>query len=180
VLLAMALALAARHRWVVPGQLAGAGDGADGERAVKGFARSAGVELGALAGAVALAAALVALVPGRSLALAANGPVNQERHAGPYTVQVYIDPTAVGANEVHVTYVDARGLGATEVTNTEVTLRPLAGAPQTLAMRLISPGHFVGDATLAPGPYHLDTSAGQGASTTFDFRLKGTPEAKSP
>jgi hypothetical protein len=141
---------------------------------VAGFRRSATVELVVLGATVGLAAALVALVPGRSLALAANGPVNQERHAGPYTVQLYIDPTAVGANEVHVTYVDAQGLGAAEVTNTDVMLRPLAGDAQTLAMRLISPGHFVGDATLASGPYHLDTSAGPGASTTFDFRLKGT------
>lgn len=170
VLLTLALSLAARHHWVVPRRLAAGADGA-----VEGFGRSAMLELGALAAAVAVAATLVALIPGRSLALAANGPVNRERHAGSYTVQLFIDPTAVGANEVHVTYVNGQGLGAAEVTNTEVTLRPLVGPAQTLAMRLISPGHFVGDATLAPGDYHLDTSAGQGESTTFDFRLKGAP-----
>ncbi len=90
-------------------------------------------------------------------------------------MQLYIDPTAAGPNEVHVTYVNAQGLGAAEVANAEVTLRPLTGPAETLAMRLISPGHFVGDATLAPGPFHLDTSAGAGASTTFDFRIRGAP-----
>lgn len=173
-LLVLALALAARHHWVVPRRLAAGVDGA-----VDGFRRSAVLELGALGAAVAVAATLVALIPGRSLALAANGPVNQERRAGPYTVQLFVDPTAVGANEVHVTYVNAQGLGAAEVTNTEVMLRPLVGDTQTLAMRLISPGHFVGDAILAPGDYHLDTSAGQGASTRFDFHLRGAPAGAS-
>ncbi len=180
VLLGLALALAARHRWVVPRRLAGdAGDTAD--VAVAGFGRSAVLELAALLAAVGLASALVALVPGRSLALAANGPVNQERRAGSYTVQLFIDPTGVGANEVHVTYVNAQGLGAAEVTNTRVVLRPAAAAPEGVAMRIISPGHFVGDTTLATGAYQLDASDDQGASTTFDFRIRGTAaEKRSP
>ena len=42
-------------------------------------------------------------------------------------------------------------------------------------MRLISPGHFVGDTKLpAPGPYRL-TADGGGATTTFDFRLRANP-----
>ncbi len=177
-LLAVALAFAARHHWVTPRRLAAAGAGEKG--AAERFRRSATIELMALLAAAAVAAGLVALIPGRSLALAANGPVNLERHAGTYTVQLFIDPTAVGANEIHLTYVNAQGLGAAEVTNTDVTLRPESGPPQPLAMRLISPGHFVGDATLAPGPYHLDTSNGQGAATTFDFRLKGRAAAPTP
>jgi hypothetical protein len=48
-------------------------------------------------------------------------------------------------------------------------------------MRIISPGHFVGDTTLAAGAYQLDASDDQGASTTFDFRLKATSaEQRSP
>lgn len=182
VLLGVALALAARHRWALPRRLDAEGDeGAGGSDAVRGFGRSGAVELVALAAAAGLAAALVALVPGRSLALAANGPVNQEHRAGAYTVQLFIDPTAVGANEVHVTYVTAQGLGAAEVTNARVILRPAAGAPERVPMRIISPGHFVGDTTLAAGAYQLDASDDQGASTTFDFRLKATSaEQRSP
>jgi copper transport protein len=173
-LLAIALAFAARHHWAVPRRLAAGKAGA-----VKGFARSSAVELAVLTGAVALAAGLVALIPGRSVALAAKGPVNQERHAGSYTVQLFIDPTAPGPNEVHVTFVDAQGLGAAEITNAQVSLVPAGGDPQTLAMRLISPGHFVGDTTLAPGPYRIDASTGQGASTSFDFRLRGSTPAST-
>ncbi len=82
---------------------------------------------------------------------------------------------------MHVTYVDAQVLGAAEVTNTVVVLRPATGSPERVAMRLISPGHFVGDATLAPGAYQLDASDGQAASTTFDFQIRGpAAEKRSP
>jgi copper transport protein len=162
------------------------GDGDDGPAlaAVRAFDRSAAVELAVLVGAVALAAALVALVPGRSLAKAANGPVNQEHRAGPYTVQLFVDPTAVGANEVHLTFVDAAGLGASSVPNTRVTVaRDGAGPslPQPVAMRLISPGHFVGDTTLPqPGSYRLQVSAGADVTTTFQFRLRGPTKDTTP
>ncbi|MGH9279099.1 MAG: copper resistance protein CopC [Acidimicrobiales bacterium] len=169
-LLAVALALAARHRWQSPKRLA---QPSSAGRAVSRFQRTSAVEVVVLTAAVGLAAVLVALVPGRSLALAAKGPVNQERRAGAYTVQLYIDPTTIGDNQVHVTYNNAQGLAAAEVTNVTVTLGPADGgaAPEPVEMRLISPGHFVGDTTLpAPGRYRL-TADGGGASTTFDFRL---------
>jgi len=156
-LLAAAVVLAASHR--------------RRPEAAAAFERSSAAELVAVAGAVALGAALVAIVPGTSLALAEKGPVNQERRAGDYTVQLFIDPTRVGDNEVHVTFVNARGLAAAEVATAEVTLGPKAAPLPPLEMRLISPGHFVGDATLpAPGTYQLAIAAA-GAITTFDFRL---------
>ncbi|MFN2607853.1 MAG: copper resistance protein CopC [Acidimicrobiales bacterium] len=172
--LAVALALAARHRWSVPARLEG--DGASAGAAVASFRRTAAAEVAALVAALALAAALVALVPGRSLALAAKGPVNQEHRAGPYTAELFIDPTDVGANQVHLTFVNASGLAAAEVSNTDVSLGPAAGPLQPVSMRLISPGHFVGDTTLGPGPYRLTVTAGGGssASTTFTFRLAGS------
>ncbi|MEA2825607.1 MAG: copper transport protein [Actinomycetota bacterium] len=175
-LLTVALVLAARHRWTIPHRLASAGDGP--VAAVRSFDRSAAAELVALVAAVAVAAGLVALVPGRSLALVANGPVNVERRSGASTVQLFIDPTAVGANQVHLTYVDAQGLGAAGVTNTDVTLGPAGGGLEPVAMRLISPGHFVGDVNLpAPGAYRLVTHSGTGIDATFDFRIRGTQSA---
>src|SRR5206468_11765040 len=165
VLLALALLLAARHLRILPKRLARS----DSARsAARGFPRTAAAELFLLVVIVALAAALVALVPGRSVALAAKGPVNQERSIGAYTAQLLIDPTAVGANQVHVTFVNSKGLGAAEVTNTTVTLGRAGAAPEPVAMRLISPGHFVGDVTLpATGEYRVAVAAGPGASTTF-------------
>jgi copper transport protein len=154
-----ALAFAVRHR--------------RGKQPVVSFQRTAAAELALLLVAVALGAALIALVPGRSVALAAKGPVNQEKAVGAYTVQLFIDPTTVGLNQVHVTFVNAQGLGAAEVMNTTVALGPAGAALDPVAMRLISPGHFVGDATLAvPGAYRLTVATGPGASNTFEFRLQ--------
>ncbi|MEW6155143.1 MAG: copper resistance protein CopC [Actinomycetota bacterium] len=171
-LLAVALALAAGHRWRTTSQLA---QPATAGPAVSSFERTSRAEVLVLAGAVALAATLVALVPGRSLALAARGPVNQENRAGDYVVHLYIDPTRLGENEVHVTFVTDRGLAAAEVANLEVTLTTPDGSSQALEPRLISPGHFVADTDFAaPGLYGLDVSTPsvEGLSTTFDFRLR--------
>jgi copper transport protein len=171
VLLGVALALAARHRWVVPKRLAG-GD----ESAVGSFERSSAWETVALALTVAVTAGLVVLVPGRTVALGASGPVNETARTAGYTVQLYIDPTHVGANEFHVSFVTPDGLAAADVANATVSLGGVGAAPGGLAMRLISPGHFVGDGDLpAPGRYQLSVDATAGsskASTTFTFRLR--------
>ena len=168
VVLLLALALAARHLRVTPKRL---GDPVEAPATVRSFARSSAAELGVLAVAVALASALIALVPGKTLALAASGPVSQEQQAGAYTVQLFIDQTAV-PNEVHVTFVNAQGLGAAEVTNATVTLGRSGAASRQLEARLISPGHFVADTpTLAPGRYQIRVTAGGGVVTTFNVKL---------
>ena len=172
-LLALALAFGAWHLWVVPRRLAG---GEQASAAGRSFRRSASLELVVLAAVVAFASALVALVPGRSLALLAKGPVNQEQKAGAYTVQLFIDPSGTGANELHLTFVDPNGLGAAGVTDLTATLTgPAGGAPTSPAMRLISSGHFVGDVTLAAGPYRIDVQAPKLSpplSTSFSFKIR--------
>ena len=174
VLLAVALAFGAWHLWVAPRRL----DSADPAGAAsRSFRRSSTAELMVLATVVAFASALVALVPGRSLALQARGPVNQEQRVGAYTVQLFIDPSTPGANEIHVTFVDDRGLGAAEVAAITTTLTgDSAGAtPAPLAMRLISQGHFVGNLDLAAGPYRLaveTASPSPALSATFSFKLR--------
>jgi copper transport protein len=176
ILLAVALVLAARHLRVVPRRLDADKAGTDGT--VASFRRSAGAELVVLCGAVALAAALVALVPGRSLAEAERGPVNQQRQVGAYTAQLVIDPSAVGDNEVHLTFANSQGLAAGEVSNTVVALGAEGEPLRPLEMRLIAPGHFVVDTTLrVPGRYRMSVTAGSGSSgasnpsTTFEFRI---------
>jgi putative copper export protein len=170
--LAVALALAARHLWVTPRRLDDPGEGISETRT---FARTSRAELVVLGVAVALASALIALVPGKTVALQANGPVNLQRQAGLYTVQLFVDQTAV-PNEVHVTFVNGQGLAAAEVSNATASMER-AGSPVILLdMRLLSPGHFVADAgSLATGTYRVSVSASGGAqaSTNFTLKLKG-------
>ena len=178
ILLAVALGFGAWHLRVVPRRLGRTDpDGA----ASRSFGRSSAVEMVVLAGVLAAASALVALVPGRSLALAARGPVTEEQRAGTYTVQLFIDPSGPGSNQVHLTFVDPNGLGAAEVTAVAGTLAPAAGGrgapampPAALALRLISPGHFVADTDLAAGRYRLDVRAplSPPLSTTFQFTIR--------
>ena len=182
VLLAVALAFGAWHLWVVPRRLAGADPTA--AAATRSFRRSSSLELVVLAAVVAFASALVALVPGRSLALLARGPVNQEQKAGVYTVQLFMDPSAPGDNELHLTFVDPNGLGAADVTAVTATLSGpprVAGAAadgspgSSPAMRLISAGHFVGTVTLSAGSYRLAVQApnlSPPVSTTFSFKIR--------
>jgi hypothetical protein len=129
-----------------------------------------------LAAVLAFASALVALVPGRSLALQARGPVNQEQRAGAYAVQLFIDPSTPGANEIHLTFVDPNGLGASDVTAVTATLTAAGtAASATPALRLISTGHFVGNADLAAGAYRLEVRApavSPPIATTFQFKLR--------
>jgi len=173
-LLVVALAFGAWHLWVAPRRLAATDPGGAASRS---FRLSTTAELAVLVGVVAFAAALVALVPGRSLALAARGPVNQDQRVGAYTVQLFIDPSAPGANEVHVTFVDDKGLGAADVTSLSatVTSEGPGAAPAPLTMRLISTGHFVGNIDLAAGAYRLAASTAAPSpalSATFSFKLR--------
>ena len=78
-LLAVALAFGAWHLRVAPRRLAG---GDPTGAASRSFRRSSALELVVLTTVVAFASALVALVPGRSLAELDRGPVNQERDLG--------------------------------------------------------------------------------------------------
>ena len=179
VLLAVALAFGAWHLWVAPRRLAT--DPA--AVATRTFRRSSAAELVVLATVVACASALVALVPGRSLALQARGPVNQDQEIGGYTVQLFIDPSAPGANEIHVTFIDANGLGAAEMTGLAATLTtdaPGAG-PAPLPMKLISQGHFVGNLDLAAGAYRLTVNTAAPSpvlSTAFSFKLRAGQAAR--
>jgi copper transport protein len=173
-LLVVALALGAWHFWIVPRRLAVTDPAGAASRS---FRLSATAELVVLAAVVGFASALVALVPGRSLALAARGPVNEDQRVGAYTVQLFIDPSAPGANEIHVTFIDDKGLGAADVTGLTATLATDSpgATPAALTMRLISAGHFVGNLDLAAGPYRLAVNTAPPSpalSTTFSFKLR--------
>ena len=173
-LLAVALIFGAWHLLVAPRRLAAADPVGAASRS---FRRSATAELMVLAAVVAFASALVALVPGRSLALQARGPVNQDQRVGAYTVQLFIDPSAPGANELHITFIDDKGLGAAEMTAVTTTItadRPDA-APAPLPMRLIAAGHFVANLDIAAGAHRLGVTTAPPSpslTTTFSFKLR--------
>jgi copper transport protein len=172
-LLVVALVLAFRHRRV-PRRVEDAPDAV-----VRSFNRTSVIEAVVLMVAVAVAAVLVVLVPGRSLELAANGPVNtSETATGGYVVQLFIDPSGPGRNDVHLTYVSPSGLGAAEVTNATAALALDNGAAAPLQLRLIAAGHFVAETDMVAGHYQL-TSEGRGApsplTATFNFDIKENP-----
>ena len=171
-LLAVALALGAWHLKIAPRRLSAADpDGA----ASRSFRRTSTLELVVLASVLALASALVALVPGRSLAEVARGPVNENQRAGAYTVQLFVDPSSPGPNEIHVTFVDANGLGATDVPAVQATLASGAAPAAPLALRLLSTGHFVANAVLPAGAHRLVVdvpSVSPPLVTTFSFKVR--------
>jgi len=173
VALCLALLVAARHLLLIPRRL-GCGDG-EASAPLRSFGRSSKAEMALLGVALALAAGLVDLVPGRTMAEAAKGPVTQERRAAGYTVQLFIDPTQAGENDLHVSFINATGLTAAEVETVEAELVYRQDPPSPVRMRLLSPGHFVGQVDLAaPGTYRLDVRApGPRGSVdaTFNFRL---------
>lgn len=168
VLLMIALLFGARHLLATPKRLAaGTTDGTS-------FRWTTTVELVVLAATVALAAGLVALVPGRSIALQASGSVAQEHRAGAFTIQLFADPGRAGANDIHVTFVTAQGLAASDIGAISAELISPAGRRRSLAARLLSPGHFVASADLSPGRYTFSVRTGPGlpaAASTFHLTI---------
>jgi copper transport protein len=173
-LVAMALAMARQHRFVLPDRLAAPKLRIrDAQATVSEFGRSSATELVTLLVAVAAAAALVAMIPGRTVALA-GGLVNTSKPVGPWTVQLLLDPSTAGANELHLTFTDKDGLAAGKVSDVKGTLsrtdQPTSAA--ALRLQLLAPGHFAADVTLAaPARYRLAVQA-PGAQTTFEFDVR--------
>jgi uncharacterized membrane protein len=168
VLLAVALCFGARHL-VTPRRLEG-GDATGAQS----FRRTSAVELAVLVGAVGLAAGLIALVPGRSLALQASGAVAQEHKSGAYTIQLFVDPGKPGTNDIHITYSNAQGLGAAEVVSARASFSTGTNPPRPLSLRLISAGHFVATADLRGDRYTVVVRAGPdggNAGSTFHLTI---------
>jgi copper transport protein len=74
------------------------------------------------------------------------------------SVQVYIDPGKPGANEVHLTFFDSAGKEL-PVPTAQLGIGLDGQALSQPVLRTLEPGHFVADATLAPGTYGVSFSA---------------------
>ena len=91
-------------------------------------------------------------------------------------MQLFIDPSTPGRNEVHLTFVDANGLGVAEITAPTASLT--AGTERVSHSpldRLLSVGHFVADPDLTVGAHRLAVTVPRrraALSTTFSFKLR--------
>ncbi len=177
-LFASALGFAGWHRYVTDRRLAQS-DGSEVAR----FEASSLVESSVLVGVLAVAAVLVALVPGRAIAARTNGLADSAVRVGAYTATVAVSPGAIGDNEVHVTFTDKSGASAAAVKTTVVTLRAADGATRAVPMQLLSPGHFSGSATLTvAGRNELRIAVPKigvngAASATFGFLVRAPANA---
>ena len=73
-------------------------------------------------------------------------------------LQYYADPGVGGPNQLHLTAFDADGQEL-PLTEAAIVVTPSDGAPQVLDVTRFSPGHFVANATLDPGDWHIDLLA---------------------
>jgi copper transport protein len=81
---------------------------------------------------------------------------------GGRAVQFYVEPGARGSNEVHATFFAPGAARTLSVKEPVLVATPEGGATQKLALRELSPGHFVAAATLAPGRWRFDVAARDG------------------
>jgi copper transport protein len=75
------------------------------------------------------------------------------------SVQFYVDPGELGANEVHATFFDTGGVQFNGLSGYFVLETPPHGAPTGLDHRLLAEGHIVSDATLTAGKLRFDVWA---------------------
>ena len=74
-------------------------------------------------------------------------------------LNTYLDPDKPGFNEVHATYIDANGKELPIPGLGTISVARPGQAPQALPVRRFSAGHFIGDARLGPGEWHLEYTA---------------------
>jgi copper transport protein len=78
---------------------------------------------------------------------------------GGRVADVYLDPDRPGFNEVHVTFIDAKGGELPVPALAALSVAQQGQAPRALPVRRFGPGHFIGDARLAPGLWSLRITA---------------------
>lgn len=144
------------------------------------FLQLATAEIGLVVVVLAVTAALVAEPPGRVAAAAAGGPVSATATAGPYEVNVVVDPARPGANAVHLYLLDpATGQPATaDEAVATATLPAAALGPLPITLTPAGPGHYVATAADLPvaGQWRLTVGARVGDfdqyDTTIDIPVK--------
>lgn len=76
------------------------------------------------------------------------------------SVQFYVDPPGAGFAEVHATFFDEQGGERGDLTDIRlVASSPDGDEPTVVPVRVLSPGHFVGNLELSEGTWRFDTTA---------------------
>jgi copper transport protein len=78
---------------------------------------------------------------------------------GGRTLDAYLDPDKPGLNEVHATFIDASGGELPVPRPATITVARLGQPARALPVRRFGPGHFIGDARLGPGDWHVEITA---------------------
>jgi nitrogen fixation protein FixH len=79
--------------------------------------------------------------------------------SGGRILNTYLDPGKPGFNEVHATYIDANGKELPIPRPAAISVARPGEAPRALPVRRFSAGHFIGDARLGPGEWHVEFTA---------------------
>ncbi len=139
------------------------------------FVRRASAELGLVVCILAATAALVAEPPGRVAVAFAAGPFSATTEAGPFEVNVVVDPARPGANAVHLYLLDPKtGQPATaDETIASATLPAADLGPLELDLRPAGPGHYVATAADLPaaGLWRLKIGARVGDFDQYDATI---------
>ena len=141
------------------------------------FIGAASVELTFLVAILAVTAALVAEPPGRAVA-APSGPVTETQRAGPFDLELDVDPARVGTNRVRLAARDRAGkLANVDEAHIDASL-PGGGIDRLpLDARRSGRGRFVvrRAAFPAPGTWKLRVAVRRGEfdewTTSFDVRI---------
>jgi copper transport protein len=93
---------------------------------------------------------------------------------GGIVLNAYLDPDRPGFNEIHATYIAANGQELPVPRPVTIAIgRP--GQPlQAVPVRRFGPGHFIGDARMAAGPWRIEYSGTAQDGTVLDTRLDVT------
>ena len=75
------------------------------------------------------------------------------------SVQFYVDPPRAGQAEVHATFFDAQGGEVQGLRDISLVASGPTGEPRSFPVRVLSPGHFVADASLVTGGWRFDVTA---------------------
>ena len=145
------------------------------------FVRLVSGELALIAAVLAVTAALVAEPPGRTALAATAGPASATAEAGPFEVNIVVDPARPGANAVHLYLLD-RQTGqpaAADDASLAASLPSAQLGPLQVDLRPAGPGHYVAAAADLPlaGAWRLTVGARVGDfnqyDTVVDVRVRG-------
>jgi copper transport protein len=94
---------------------------------------------------------------------------------GGIVLDTYLDPGRPGLNEVHATFLAANGQELPVPALITMTVAPGSGGPaRRLPVRRFGPGHFIGDARLGAGAWHVEFAGAAKDGTVLTAHLDVT------